>query len=362
MKTDLNKISKNEPILVTGGGGYIGTHVVEQLLSAGYKVRVYDKFVFGREIIDDLAKHPNLELVEGDISDLFKLTQAFQGTQAVIHLAGLVGDPACALDEEFTVHMNVVSTKIVKELSKSFHAKRFIFSSSCSVYGVSDNIIDETGQLNPVSLYAKTKIDSEHELLGDQSQGFHPTVLRFATVFGHSRRPRFDLVVNLFTAQAFNEGLITVKGSDQWRPFIHVRDIAKAIVKTIESPLAIVDRQIFNVGDDRLNITIGDLAKLVAKVVIKDKNGKPVVVSVDDSSIDRRNYRVSFTKISQSLGFKAETTLEEGIKELHQQFIAGIYQGSYKDIKYVNVEMTKLLQTEFRSPEYRNNHISFIQK
>lgn len=358
--TDSNKITKIQPILVTGGGGYIGSHVVNQLLQAGYRVRIYDKFVFGKAILKDLLANPRLETVEGDVSDLYNLTQAFQGTQAVIHLAGLVGDPACALDEDFSLHMNVVSTKIVKELSKSFAAKRFIFASSCSVYGVSDTTITETGSLNPVSLYAKTKIDAETELLSDNHQNFHPTILRFATVFGHSWRPRFDLVANFFTAQAYNEGVITVKGSHQWRPFIHVKDIARAIVIAAEAPLIKVNRQIFNVGDDRLNTTIGDLAKIVSQVIVKNKQGRPVTISIDDSADDRRNYRVSFDKIAKKLKYSSSITLEDGIQEMYEHFKKGHYKNNYRDPMYINVEMTKLLQTEFHSPNYRKNHISFI--
>lgn len=355
-----SKITKKQPILVTGGAGYIGSYVTQLLLEAGYKVRVFDKFVFGQEIISDLSKNPNLEIVVGDMSDILKPAEAFQGVQAVIHLAGLVGDPACAIDPEFTTHVNVVSTRIIKELSKSFKIKRFIFASSCSVYGVSDEIITEDGKLNPVSLYAKTKIDTEKELLHDRNHIFHPTILRFATVYGHSRRPRFDLVTNFFTAQAYNDGVITVKGSDQWRPLVHVKDIARAVVKTISAPLDIVDGEIFNVGDNGLNTTIGELANKVKSVVSKSKNGASTVITIDDSSSDKRNYRVSFDKIYKKLKFKASISLTEGIEEIYKHFKNGDYLGSYKDPMYSNVEMTRLLQTEFHTLEYRKNHISTL--
>lgn len=216
-------MGKQKRILVAGGGGYIGTHVVEQLLKKNYKVRILDAFIFGKGILGDLEKDKNLEVVQSEIGDLYKLSLALKDVDGIIHLAGLVGDPACAIDKEFTIHMNVVSTKIIKELSKAFNVKKFIFASSCSVYGASDDIVDESSKLNPVSLYAKTKIDSEVELLNDSNTNFHPIILRLATVFGHSRRPRFDLVTNFFTAQGYNDGTITVTGSNQWRPFIHVR-------------------------------------------------------------------------------------------------------------------------------------------
>ena len=353
-------MQKFKRILVTGGGGYIGTHVVEQLLDKGCRVRIFDKFVFGKEILNSLLKNKNLEAVEGDISDLYQLSSALKEVDAVVHLAGLVGDPACAVDPQFTKHMNVVSTRIIKELSKSFGVKRFIFASSCSVYGASDQIVDETSSLNPVSLYAKTKIDSEKELLDDENKNFHPIILRFATVFGHSRRPRFDLVTNFFTAQAYNEGLITVAGSQQWRPFIHVADIARAIVMALEAPLKKADRQIFNVGDDKLNTTIGELGKLVEEIVKVNKKGKKVEVSINDNISDKRNYRVSFAKIKKVLGFEAKTTLETGIKEMTEHFKKGTYQKNYKDTRYINVEMTKLMQVEFKSDGYKRKNISAL--
>ncbi|MBU2543699.1 SDR family oxidoreductase [Patescibacteria group bacterium] len=285
------------PILVVGGGGYIGSHLVEQLLKKNYKVRVFDKFIYGKEVLADLKNNHNLEIIEGDISDLYALTLALRDTRAVIHLAGLVGDPASSIDSKLTQHFNIVSTRMLIESVKALRIPRFIFASSCSVYGASEKEVNEISDLNPVSLYAKTKIDSENEILQTQSDEFHPTILRFATVFGHSRRPRFDLVTNLFTAQAYNNGQITVLGSNQWRPLIHVSDIANAIVKVIEAPTEKVSRQILNVGDDDLNITIGALAELVAKEVGLDKKGKKIKISINNDIDDPRNYRVSFDKI-----------------------------------------------------------------
>ena len=348
------------PVLVVGGGGYIGTHLVEILLNSNYRVRVFDKFVFGRGVLGDLENHPDLEVIEGDVSNIYLLTLALRDTQAVIHLAGLVGDPASSIDDNLTQHFNIVSTRILLESVKALRIPRFIFASSCSVYGASDEKVNESSQLNPVSLYAESKIDSENEILRSAGDYFHPTILRFATVFGHSRRARFDLVTNLFTAQAFNDGKITVMGSQQWRPLIHVSDIAQSIVRVLDAPIEEVSRQIFNVGDDDLNTTIGELAKLVARVVGHDKTGSKVEITVDDDIDDTRNYRVSFEKIQENLGFRARIGLEDGIREMAAALKDGVYENHYRDGLYSNVQMTKLIKDEFYSKEYRETHLSML--
>ncbi|MFA6570376.1 MAG: NAD(P)-dependent oxidoreductase [Bacteroidota bacterium] len=342
-------ITGNKYVLVIGGAGYIGTHVVEQLLIRNYRVRIFDQFVFGLHDISDLLNNPNLDIVRGDISRLNELIKAFKDIQTVVHLAGLVGDPACAIDKEFTIHTNIASTSIIKDVSKTFSISRFIFASSCSVYGSSEKKVNETSKLNPVSLYAKTKIDSENQLLNDHDRNFHPVILRFATAFGHSRRPRFDLITNYFSAQAYNEGIVTVTGSKQWRPFIHARDLALAIVKTIEAPENIVNRQIINVGDERLNATIGDLAQKVITVIPITKNGTKTKIITKIDTGDKRNYFVSFEKIKRVLGFKSTISIEDGIREIYNNFKNGIYPRSFRDPRYINSEMTKLLREEYKS-------------
>src|SRR4030067_1187783 len=198
-------IHDNDPILVVGGGGYIGTHVVEQLLKTNNRVRVFDTFYYGKQVFDEI-KSKNLEIVKGDVTDVYILTKALSNIRAVVHLAGIVGDPAAALDDELTRHLNIVTTRMVKESVKGLGIPRLIFSSSCSVYGAADHKVNGNCVMNLVALFAQTKIDAEQEILQDTYALFHPTVLRFATVFGHSRRMRFDLVANLFTAQAYQNG------------------------------------------------------------------------------------------------------------------------------------------------------------
>ena len=336
------------PVLVVGGGGYIGSHVVDLLLKEGFPVRLFDRFLYGRGPISEFEANSRFEIIEGDITDIMKLTEAMSGASAVVHLAGLVGDPACAVDEAFTRHTNVIATRMLKEVAMSLGVPRFIFASSCSVYGASDIEVDETSALNPVSLYANTKIDSERELLSRIDETLCVTILRFATVFGHSRRPRFDLVANLFTAQAINEGRITVTGENQWRPFVHVRDLARAIVMTLKAKPSVVHSQTFNVGDSRLNVTIGELGKRVHAIVSQEK---PVEIIVNNNVNDKRNYLVSFQKIKRALGFEASTMLEDGIREMVQEFHKGTYN-HYRDAIYSNLEMTRRALEDFRDPAH----------
>jgi nucleoside-diphosphate-sugar epimerase len=334
------------PVLLIGGAGYIGSHAVDLLLAQGRKVRVLDRLMYGVDPLREFLNHPNFELIEGDVTDISKLTLAMSGASAVVHLAGLVGDPACAVDSEFTRQTNIVATRMAKDVAQSLGVRRFVFASSCSVYGITDKEVNELGDLNPVSLYAQTKIDSEHELLYSVRDEFFITILRFATVFGDSRRPRFDLVGNLFTAQAMTNGLITVIGPNQWRPFIHVRDLGRAIVAVLNARAEVVQGQVFNVGDKRLNMTILQLAEGVKAVCSKYRD---VQISVRHDVDDRRNYAVSFEKIKNELGFEAQTLLEEGIDQIAQKF----FNGTYKDYRlpvYSNVATTKQLLEDFYDP------------
>ncbi len=348
LKTDFisSTIKQRGPVLVVGGGGYIGTHVVEQLLKNGFPVRILDRFIYSKKPIQEFLSDPRFEYIEGDITDIMKLSTAMSGVSAVVHLGGLVGDPACSVDPAFTRHANVISTRMLKEVAISLGIPRFVFASSCSVYGSNEKEVDETSDLNPVSLYAQTKIDSEKELLSCVDESFCLTILRFATVFGYSRRPRFDLVANLFTAQAMNEGRITVIGSNQWRPFVHVRDLALAIVKVLKAPSDKVSGQIFNVGDSRLNLTIGQLAERVQKVVSKER---AVELATKENIEDRRNYFVSFNKIKKVLGFEAVMTIESGVEELVDAFKRGEFT-NYREAHYSNLEMTKIALRDFRDP------------
>jgi len=349
-------ITSDSPILIIGGGGYIGSTLVDKLLKNNFKVRVLDKFIYGEEVFDDLRGNKRLEIIKGDATNLSTLTLSLRNIKAVVHLAGIVGDPASMVDEKLTRHMNIVSTRMIKETVKGFGIPKFIFASSCSVYGASDNTLTERSKLNPLSPYAKSKIDSEREIMQDTFDEFHPTILRFATVFGHSRKPRFDLVLNLFAALAYNNEAINVIGGNQWRPFIHVTDAANAIIKIIDAPTNKISRKIFNAGDDLLNITIMETAKIVQDVF--KKNGKNVKIIVRKGDSDLRNYIVSFQKIKEQLGFSCQISINEGISEIVKHFKKKTYKKPYTDSYYSALEATKVIKKEFYSKGYRKTHFS----
>jgi nucleoside-diphosphate-sugar epimerase len=227
----------------------------------------------------------------------------------VIHLGGLVGDPACAVDSELTVDVNVTATKVIGEIAKARGVRRFIFASSCSVYGASDEIVDEASRFNPQSLYGRSKVASEAVLGALNSPDFAVTCLRFATIYGISGRTRFDLVVNLLCAKAVRDRKITVYGADQWRPFVHVEDVARVITMALRAPIHLVAGEVFNVGSDAQNYTLGEVADLI-------QSQAPDAEITSDDIVDKRNYRVSFAKIRARLGFEPAWTIERGIAQV----------------------------------------------
>lgn len=303
-------------VLVVGGAGYIGSLVIEKLLALGYKIRLLDNLVYGDEAIRKLLSNPRLEFIKGDCRNIQDVVRAMTNVRNMIHLAAIVGDPACAEDGENASQINYAATRMMAEIAAGHGIERFVYASTCSVYGASDDLMDENSETNPISLYARTKLQSEQVLLDARSKSFHPSILRFATVFGLSPRPRFDLVVNLLTAKAVQEKIITIFNGEQWRPFLHVQDVAEAVVQVFLAPLEAVSGEIFNVGDDRLNYTLRQIADK-----IREQLPQTNVVYVENS--DRRNYRVSFRKIRQQIGFRAQRTVENGIGEILEAFRSG---------------------------------------
>ena len=305
-------------VLVTGGAGYIGNYVVEEVLENGHDVRVLDSMLWGDGALDPFADHERLEIREGDIRHIEDLSYAMEGCDAVIHLAGIVGDPACGVNEQATQAVNVEATKSLVEVCKLHDIQRLVFASTCSVYGASELMeLNEGSFLNPLSLYAESKIDSEEIILHETHDMFSdneisPTILRLGTIFGWSRRMRFDLVVNILTAKAVLEGDIPVYGGEQYRPLVHVHDAACAFADVLEAPEQKVEHQVFNVGDNELNYQIKKVGRLVEEAV------EGAEVRFVEHKEDERTYRVSFDKINHILGWETEHDIVDGVEEIKQ--------------------------------------------
>ena len=324
------KYGKVEDVLIVGGAGYIGSVLTRQLLEKGYRVRILDLELFGRESLDGVMNHPRLEFLKGDFRNVEDVVRALRDIDAVVHLAAIVGDPACALDRDATVAVNYAAAKMMAQLARANGVSRFVFASTCSVYGESEEIRFETSEPNPVSIYATTKIDAERVLLDAADATFRPTILRFATAYGWSYRPRFDLVANLFSAQAVTDQHIRIFNGEQWRPFVHTRDIARACVMALEAPLKKVDGEIFNVGDHTQNYTLSQLGQIVGECM------PGTFVEEVRNDEDPRNYRVDFSKIQRVLGFRATVPLEVGIGEMVEA-VRGGEVADWRDPIYSNV-------------------------
>lgn len=320
---------RDKRILVVGGAGYIGSALVPLLLDAGYRVRVLDAMMFGEEPLGAVKDHERLEIVKGDFQRSGALVGAMKDVGTVVHLAGIVGDPACNLDAKLTIQVNLCATRTIAEMAKIVGVPRFVFASTCSVYGACDEILDEKSIVKPVSLYGNTKLASEGVLHKLADESFSTTILRFATIYGLSGRTRFDLVVNVLAAKAKVDGQITVFNGRQWRPFVHVQDAARAIQHVVGAPRDLVHKEVFNVGSNEQNHTILEIGKMVHDKVI----GAELIV--DDSGPDARNYRVDFTKIRECLGFEPKWSLDEGIQQVLDAIASGKVQ-DYRDPKYSN--------------------------
>lgn len=321
---------KKKHVLVTGGAGYIGSVLVKQLLDRGHSVRILDNLLYGADAIIHLFPYPNLEFQFGDVTSLRDLKKALKGIDAVVHLAAIVGDDACERDTKMATDTNVSAVKKIVKVAKEKNVPQLVFASSCSVYGASENeILTEESKFNPVSHYARTKIEAEKIILSAKNSKFHPTILRMSTIHGYSPRTRFDLAINLFAMRSAVYGSITIQGANHWRPFVHVHDVARAFIKVLEAPVSKVSRQVFNVGSNSENYRMIQFEKILKKVFPKVK------VNCNRSFTDLRSYHVSFDKIEKALGFKNEKTVEDGLLEVYKLVKSGYIQNP-RDLKYIN--------------------------
>ena len=320
--------------LVIGGAGYIGSILVEKLLSVGWSVRVLDTCLYGKASLQDMPNHRNLTVIEGDVCDLSVQVNAVDGVDCVAFLAEIVGDPSCQYIPEVALKTNYLAVNSMAALCSHLNINRFVYASSCSVYGASadpSEYLKESSSLNPVSHYARMKLASENAIFRQMNPLFSPTILRLATVFGLSRRARMDLVVNTFSRDAYLKGEINVFGGDQWRPNVYVGDVADTIVRVLEAPLESVGRKIINVGNEKANHTITELADMAASVFSGTK------INIVESVVDQRNYRVSCEKLRAIVGKVPTTSVQDGMHELKEAFHSGML-ANLEDERYSNIE------------------------
>lgn len=304
MNVDSNGKSTLGHVLVTGGAGYIGSVLVPMLLSSGYSVTVYDLFKYGASSLLSVSSHPNLTLERGDICDHEHLKQFLTEADVIIHLAAIVGYPACDSNKEEAIRVNIDGTRIVTSLVDKKRQK-IIYASTGSCYGQLDDICTEETPISPLSLYGESKAAGESMVLS-----VNGVVLRLATLFGLSPRPRFDLLINALTHEALNKKKISLYEPHFKRTFLHVKDAARAFIFAVKN-YSNMSNNIFNVGDETMNMTKVTAVNKIAQLV----GGVQVNFCHDGEDKDKRDYHVSYSKIAK-LGFESKYTVDDGIVEL----------------------------------------------
>jgi nucleoside-diphosphate-sugar epimerase len=318
-------------VLVTGGAGYVGATVSEMLRDVGHPVRVLDSFLHDQHDVATTLKRHTVEVVAGDIRDAATRQRALEDVSAVVHLAAIVGDPACAHDPRGSHDVNIEATQALVHDARSVGVHRFVFASTCSNYGrMADPSvpIDEDGALTPVSLYAEQKVAIEKALLNRAIAPLNATCLRFATVYGVAPRMRFDLTVNQFTRDLWAQRELEVFGEQFWRPYVHVSDAARAVTLVLEMPVEELAGEVFNVGRPGENYRKLDLVREIHRHV---QGGSVRYVRRDE---DPRDYKVSFEKIRR-LGFKPRMSVPAGIAEVAGALSTGMFDDPF-DARHTN--------------------------
>lgn len=322
-----------DAVLVTGGAGYIGVPLCLELAGSGRLVRALDSLLHAQGDVLPTLAGAGVELIEGDIRDAAARQRALTGAGAVVHLAAIVGDPACARDPQEAKQVNVEAARALVLDAGRLGVERFVFASTCSNYGrMADptHPIDERGALAPVSLYAEQKVEIERWLLHGSQDGLRPTCLRLATVYGVAPRMRFDLTVNEFTRDLWAGRELEVFGEQFWRPYVHVRDVGRAVRAVLDAPLDVVADEVFNVGRSGENYRKLDLVQEIRKLT---ERGKVSYVPRDE---DPRDYKVSFDKIRSALGFETDMIVPQGIAEVLEALDARRF-GDPFDGRYRNI-------------------------
>ena len=328
-----DRTNENLSVLVTGGAGYIGSWVTRRLLAAGFRVVIYDNLLYGGKALLGILGDPNLTFIKGDVRDPKSLENAMKGVDHVVHLAAIVGEAACEQAPEVARSVNFTGAQNVARAARQNGARRLIFFSTCSSYGVQDTTLmaDEQTKLNPVSLYAETKIDAEKFLLDTADGDTICTIFRPATVHGASARMRFDLIVNHFVRDAFTTRKLQIYAPDMWRPLVWVGDAGKAIELALCADETLVRNEVFNLGGTDDNYRKGEIGEIIKNRFIPDLDLEFV-----NTDRDSRSYRVDFSKIRNSLGFTSSKTLDDAIGDIYHLLGDRLIDDAY-------------------SPEYRND-------
>jgi nucleoside-diphosphate-sugar epimerase len=306
-------------VLVTGGAGYIGSVLAQLLLERGYEVTVLDRLFFG-DTLADLRANPRLHVIQDDIR--WCAESVFRGIDGVCDLAALSNDPAGELNPQKTLEINHEGRARICRMAKKAGVGRYVLASSCSIYGFQDEVVDETSAINPLTTYAVANRRAEESTLALASKDFTVTAVRQATVYGASRRMRFDLAINGMTLALHKNGSVKIlRDGTQWRPMVHIRDTSRAFITVLEADRGSVNGEIFNVGSDDQNLQIRPLAERLCHALnmpyVEDWYGDP----------DHRSYRVSFTKIAERLGYSTCETPESGSREI----LAALGKGTLTD-------------------------------
>ena len=336
MSKSFNRSADGNAVMVTGGAGYVGSILLRELLKSGHRVVCVDNLRFGGDSLVGIWGHPGLVLERVDITNYGELSAVFDRYEihAIVHLAAIVGDPACKLEPELASQTNLDASVHLLERAIQAKVEKFVFASTCSNYGrMTDEAgyVDESSALAPVSLYAELKVQFETLLMSQpqRDDGICPTVLRFATAYGISPRMRFDLTVNEFAKEIALGRVLRVFGEQFWRPYCYVGDLARAILAVLGANDRSVAFNVFNVGDTSQNYS---KKMLVDELFTQVPGANVEYVHKDD---DPRDYRVNFEKIRDTLRFRISKTVPEGIRDVLSCVRDGVIR-SPQDQKYYN--------------------------